>query len=55
LDYDEKRALPKHPTSLDYLPLPPPLVREVEGYWNAESGPAIKGPATTGKGSRTPG
>ena len=23
-------------TSLDYLPLPPPLVRQVEGYWNAE-------------------
>ena len=42
-------------TSLDYLPLPPPLVQEVEGYWNAGSESAIKGPTTTGKGPRTPG
>ena len=42
-------------TSLDYLPLPPPLVREVEEYWNAERESAIKGPAISGKSSRTPG
>jgi phosphate transport system substrate-binding protein len=42
-------------TSLDYLPLPPPLVQEVEGYWNAGSESATKGPTTTGKGPRTPG
>jgi phosphate transport system substrate-binding protein len=42
-------------TSLDYLPLPPPLVREVEGYWNAEFDPAAKSPAITRKGSPTPG
>ena len=41
--------------SLDYLPLPPPLVRQVEGYWNAEFDAAAKGPAITGKGSPTPG
>ena len=41
--------------SLDYLPLPPPLVRQVEGYWNAEFDADAKGPAITGKGSPTPG
>jgi phosphate transport system substrate-binding protein len=42
-------------TSLDYLPLPPPLVQEVEGYWNAERESATKGPGISGKASRTPG
>ena len=30
-------------TSLYYLPLPPQLVQEVEGYWNAEREPVVKG------------
>jgi phosphate transport system substrate-binding protein len=43
-------------TSLDYLPLPPPLVQMVEDYWNAEYEPAITvDPAISGKGTRTPG
>ena len=41
--------------SLDYLPLPPPLVRQVEAYWSAEFERAAKGPAIIGKGSPTPG
>jgi hypothetical protein len=39
--------------SLDYLPLPPPLVREVEDYWNAEVGPGPEAPSLT-RVSRTP-
>ena len=35
--------------SLDYLPLPPPLVRQVEGYWDAGFDRAAKGPAITVK------
>ena len=42
-------------TSLDYLPLPPPLVQQVEAYWSAEFERAAKGPAVIGKGSPTPG
>ena len=41
--------------SLDYLPLPPPLVRQVEGYWDAGFDRAAKGPAITGKVSPTSG
>jgi len=41
-------------TSLDYLPLPPPLVQEVEDYWSAELGPDAEGPSLT-RASRTPG
>jgi phosphate transport system substrate-binding protein len=41
-------------TSLDYLPLPPPLVQEIEDYWDAELGPDAEGPALT-RASRSPG
>jgi phosphate transport system substrate-binding protein len=42
-------------TSLYYLPLPPQLVQEVEGSWNAEREPAATGRTFTRGGSQAPG
>jgi phosphate transport system substrate-binding protein len=42
-------------SSLGYLPLPAPLVQQVEEYWDAERDPAAKGSALTRGRARNPG
>jgi phosphate transport system substrate-binding protein len=42
-------------TALDYLPLPPLLVQEVETYWKAELDPGTNEPSLTRDVSRAPG
>ena len=42
-------------TALDYLPLSPLFVQEVESYWSEEWGAAISGPSFSRERSQTPG